>query len=257
MKAIIIEDEPLERAKISLLLRKDFPDSVDVIAEASCVQEAIALLSSTPCDIIFMDVELSDGTCFDILDNFTPKAHLIITTAYDAYALKAFEVGSVDYLLKPICPADLRRAVSRCLDRPPSSIDIPLLNAALKKSSILSSPRDTSFLVHFNDHILSLDIRDIPCFFSQSKGNRVLTKEGKVYPVDDSLDQVYSKLSEIDFFRISRGCIVSRDYVHVVSKQKGRLTVVLSPEVPSPEAPGLDLVVSRSKGDDFLRWLEK
>lgn len=257
MKAIIIEDEPLERRKLSLLLGKDFPDTVEVVAEASSVEEALRILPATPCDILMMDVELSDGTCFDILEHFTPKSHLIIITAYDAYALRAFEVGSVDYLLKPLDPKDLRRAVGRCLDCPPSPIDIGLLTAVLRRTSQGSGPKDDRVMVHVDDRILSLPPQTIPCFFSQPKGNRVLTSRGDVYPIDGSLEQVYASLDGDEFFRISRGCIVSREFIHVVSKQRGRLTVVLSPDVPTLGAKGLDLVVSRSRGEEFLRWLER
>ena len=116
MKALIVEDEPRAQRALENLLKANFPE-VDVIGRTASVKETVDWLAGNQPDVIFMDVELADGTCFDIFAQTSVNAQVVMTTAYDNYAVKAFEVNSVDYLLKPVDIEDLRRAVSRVSQR--------------------------------------------------------------------------------------------------------------------------------------------
>lgn len=123
-KVLIIEDEALSRNNLAKMLKDNFSD-IEIIGITSSVQSSVAFLrAENDVDIIFMDVELSDGDCFEIFRQTDVKAKVIMTTAYDSYALKAFEAGSIDYILKPVNETALRRAVNRCRERMGETADL-------------------------------------------------------------------------------------------------------------------------------------
>ena len=250
MKALIVEDERMAQAQLTRLLKTHFPD-IEVAHCTASVEETIAYLAADPpIDMIFMDVELADGECFEIFRKVPVKARVIMTTAYDSYALKAFEAGSVDYLLKPIGEEELKRAVDRCRERAGSGngIDVEKLLAAVTAPKKQYKER---FLVYVGEQIIPVRTDGIASFFSEEKSNYLLTDEGKRYLIDSSLDALEEELDPAEFFRISRGAIVSRRMVRSVSRHfSGRLLVDLKP------APPFEPTVSRARVEDFLRWLE-
>ena len=123
MKAFIIEDETMARDRLARTLTENFPD-IEIVGTAASVQESVEWLRTGQPDIIFMDVELSDGKCFEIFKKTEVHGHVVMTTAYDNYAVKAFETGSIDYLLKPIELAALQRAIGRCRQSSAASLDV-------------------------------------------------------------------------------------------------------------------------------------
>jgi len=259
MKAFIVEDELIARKNLVRALEENCPD-VEVIGTAGSVREAVAWLQGGKADIIFMDVELSDGKCFEIFRQVEVKAKVIMTTAYENYAVKAFEVNSIDYLLKPIDPSALVRAVSRCRESR-SVFDVDLLMRALgtRQGDVREEAESKSwrerFLVQLGDRIVPVKTADILCFFSQDGNNYVMTTDSAVYIIDLTLDSVMSELDPSRFFRISRGGIVSKEAVGSVSKLLGgRLRLTLACTVHNSYSP--DLTVSRSRSDDFLSWLD-
>ena len=255
MKAYIIEDELLARNNLIRTLEQHFPD-IEVAGSASSVQEAIRLLQGDQPDIVFMDVELSDGKCFEILRSVKIRSHIVMTTAYDSYALKAFEAGSIDYLLKPIELPALRRSIERCRRSGSSSVDVEKLLSALAVRTGAAHKFNDRFLVHFNDHIVPVKTSAISCFFSEAKDNHVVTKDGTLYVVDSSLDTIIQELDPDLFFKISRSCIIAKDSIESVTKLLGgRLKV--SASISLSKQPSPDLTVSRSRSEEFLRWLEK
>ena len=184
MKALIVEDEPRAQRALENLLKANFPD-VEVIGRAASVKETVDWLAGNRPDVIFMDVELADGTCFDIFAQTSVDAQVVMTTAYDNYAVKAFEVNSVDYLLKPVDVEELKRAVSRVekrlgADRP--RIDFDAVREAIR-------PRE-KFLIRLNDRIVPVSVRDIAYFYSEAKSTFIVTRDGKNYVLDDSLDAI-------------------------------------------------------------------
>ncbi|MBR4525212.1 MAG: response regulator transcription factor [Bacteroidales bacterium] len=248
MKALIVEDERMAQAQLARLLKTHFPD-IEVVQCTASVAETVAYLAADPpLDVVFMDVELADGECFEIFRKVPVKARVIMTTAYDSYALKAFEAGSVDYLLKPIGEEELKRAVDRCRERMGSSIDVEKLLAAVTAPQKQYKER---FLVYVGEQIIPVRTDEIASFFSEEKSNYLLTDDGKRYLIDSTLDALEGELDPAEFFRISRGAIVSRRTVRSVSRHfSGRLRVDLKP------VPPFEPTVSRARVEDFLRWLE-
>lgn len=247
MKALIIEDEMLARASLARNIESCFPD-IRIIGMTSSVEESVSFITLHPeLDLIFMDVELSDGECFEIFKRVEVKAKVIMTTAYDDYAIKAFEAGSIDYLLKPIDNNALLRAVSRCREKPFGDIEA-LLNAV----SVQKKSYKERLIVRFNDRIVPVRMEEIAYFYSEDKDNFVFTKEGVRYVVDASLDDIRKDLSPERFFKISRSCIIAMDSIVSITKLiGGRLQITARPEPP------VELIVSRSRSEDFLEWIAR
>ena len=248
MKALIIEDELRAREHMTHLLSANFP-SVEVVGAVGSVKKAIAWLGSHEApDVIFMDVELSDGSSFDIFTQMEVPAPVIMTTAYDQYAVHAFEVNAVDYLLKPINLADLQRAIARVEAGEAAK---PAGDAI---RSLIAQVRKEKFLIRLNDRIVPVRTNDIAYFYSEDKNSYIVTVGGSSYVMDDSLDALAESLDPEAFFRISRSCIISEGVIDSVSRlMGGRLRISLKPGLPSLT----DFTVSRARVDSFLEWLEK
>lgn len=235
MNVLIVEDEAMARRSLANTLKRLYPD-INIAGETGSVTGTIEWLGdpSLRADIIFMDVELSDGNCFEIFRRTDIKSKVIMTTAYDSYAIKAFEVESTDYLLKPIVPEDLKRAVERALSRLPVH----------KKN-----PRER-LLIKINDRIVPVKIADIAYFYAEDKSTYIVTSKGVKYIVDFSLDIAMEQLDRNAFFRISRSCIISMTAISSIIKTGSRYMIYSVPEAP------FEMMVSRSRTDEFLSWLE-
>ena len=251
MNVLIVEDEIMAQKSLARLLTRHFPD-ISIAGCTDSVKSTIAWLS-TPgnnADIIFMDVELSDGECFEIFRQAEVKAKVIMTTAYDSYALKACETGSVDYLLKPIDPLALKRAVARCR-MSGGQIDVDSLMKAVRNDGHTKEYRER-YIVRLNDRIIPLSVSNIAYIYSEEKNNYLVTSDEQRYILDSSLDVISEELDPRLFFRISRGCIISMKAITSIIKQAGgRLRIIPTPSV------SFEMTVSRSRVDDFLIWLEK
>lgn len=249
MKILIIEDEPIAQASLCRTLEQNFPD-MEITGTADSVKSAIEFLKkpqNRP-DIIFMDVELSDGNCFEIFREVEITTNVIMTTAYGHYAVKAFEVNSIDYLLKPIEITALKRAVSRCASGR-ANFDVDSLAKALRQPSQKWRQR---YIIRFNNTIVPVETSEIAYFYSEDKNTFIVTRNGNRYILDLPLEVVSEEIDPERFFRISRGCIVALSAISTITKQfGGRLKIS-----PRPEAT-FDMTVSRSRTDDFLKWLER
>lgn len=251
MKALIVEDEIMASTRLARTLEENFPD-VEVAGATDSVAATVEWLESHPApDIIFMDVELSDGDCFEIFRQTEVRSKIIMTTAYDSYAIRAFEAGSVDYLLKPISLEALSRAVSRCRERRDSG-DIAAVLRSLGGTVESRPPRyKRRWLVRLGDKIIPVDSGDVAYFYSEDKANCLVVADGSRYIVDYTMDSLEHRLDPDQFFRISRGCIVSRHAVKSVTRHlNGRLKLSVDPVCDT------ELLVSRARVDDFLAWLE-
>lgn len=243
---MIVEDEPMAQANLSRTLQKYYPD-LEIVGMTSSVSGTVEWLKEHSADVIFMDVELSDGDCFSIFRQINVDAKIVMTTSYDSYAVKAFEVNSVDYLLKPIEKEDLDRAVQRCRN----SAGVTDMFSLLSTISGTQHEYRQKFMVRLNDKILPIPVNDIAYFLSEDKVTWMFTSDGSKYVMDQSLDILSSQLSPSRFFRISRGCIIASSAVQSIIKlQGGRLKINAVPR-SSPE-----ILVSRSRSEDFLQWLE-
>lgn len=251
MKVFIVEDEIMAQKSLMRSLSQNFTE-LEVVGTAASVKSAVAWLTdpANHADIIFMDVELSDGICFEIFRQTEVTANVIMTTAYDSYALKAFEAGSIDYLLKPIEAEHLKRAVTRCRTNR-DRIDVDALVRALKEPPARKEYKER-YMIRFNDRIIPLQTSDIAYVYSEDKNNYMVTFDDRRYIIDSSLDVIGEELGPTHFFRISRGCIVSMKAINTIIKQAGgRLRITARPE------PSFDMTVSRSRVEDFLNWLER
>jgi DNA-binding LytR/AlgR family response regulator len=252
MKILIVEDELMAQRSLTRVLMQNFPD-MDIVGCTTSVKSTVEWLNNPEnhTDIIFMDVELSDGVCFEIFRRIEVKAKVIMTTAYDSYALKAFEAGSVDYLLKPIDPDSLKRAVARCR-MSGGRIDAEALLKVLGSANVPKKEYKERYVVRFNDRIVPLQTSNIAYVYSEDKTNYLVTFDDQRYIIDSSLDVITEELDPEHFFRISRSCIVQMKSITSIIKQAGgRLKIV-----PEPKA-SFEMTVSRSRVDDFLAWLEK
>ena len=254
MNVLIIEDEIMAQKSLTRVLTQNFPD-MNIIAYLDSVKGAVEWLreKGNSIDIIFMDVELSDGVCFEIFKQIEIKAKVIMTTAYDSYALKAFEAGSVDYLLKPIEAEPLKRAVARCRMNG-GGVDVEVLLRMLEggQQRKFTKGYKERYIVRFNDRIVPLNVTDIAFIYSEDKNNYLVTFDGQKYIIDSSLDVMNEELNPENFFRISRSSIVSMKSIKSITKQPGgRLRIDTNP------APPYEMTVSRSRVDDFLNWLER
>lgn len=254
IKAFIIEDEPRARKTFMALLEQNFPQ-IQILGSAASVRESVAWLEQNAVDVVFMDVELSDGTAFDIISRITARPLIVMTTAYHNYAVKAFEVNSVDYLLKPVDVEDLHRAVQRIEDklRANEKTDLARLVEALKGESDSSQYKE-KFILHLNNLIVPVSVKEIAYFYAETKSSYIVTRAGARHPLDESLDTVESQLDPKAFFRISRSCIIAANAISSVSKLFGsRLEITLSPGLTS----FTDMTVSRARVSSFMAWLEK
>ena len=251
MNVLIVEDEIMAQKSLTRAIMQNFSD-LNIIGTTGSVKETVEWLENNSVDLIFMDVELSDGVCFEIFRKINVTAKVIMTTAYDTYALKAFEAGSVDYLLKPIDPSALKRAVARCRMSGGIIDTEALLKLLGAKGTGPAKTYKERYIVKFNDRIIPLTITEIAYVYSEEKNNYLVTKDGYKYIIDSSLDVMSEELNPQLFFRISRSCIVSRDSIKSIIKQPGgRLRIMTKPE------SHFEMTVSRSRVDDFLIWLEK
>ena len=251
MKALIIEDEPAARRNLARLIQNNFTD-IEIVGGISSVGEAVEWFSAgTPCDIVFMDVELEDGNCFEIFRQVRVDAFVVMTTAYDNYAVKAFEVNSVDYLLKPIDLPALSRAVQRCRDARKTDVD-RLLSVLTAAAGNPGRDYKERYMIRINDRIVPVNTSDIAYLESENKSSYIILRNGERYIFNPSLDEAEGQLDPSRFFRVSRSCIVAKDAVKSIIKLGGsRLRIISEPR----SSAGIE--VSRSRVDDFLAWMEK
>ena len=249
MRAIIIEDEPLSVAELRTTLAEVAPQ-IEVVATASSVAEAAAVIAGVGHDLIFMDIHLEDGSGFDIFERADISVPVIFITAYDSYALKAFENKGIDYLLKPFGLDDLRRAIDK----------LGLLSGGGSASAEHGAPTQTPpvyqerFLVHMGARMKSVTTAEIAYFMADGKYLHLVTHDGKDYIVDRTLTEVGEKLPPNLFFRINRRFIVAFDAIREMIRYSGsRIKVVLHP----PLAKGEEAFVSTDRVPDFRQWLNR
>ena len=245
---LIIEDEPVAARHLQRLLAVQCPEG-HISATLESIEESIEYLQQEPMpDLVFMDIHLADGLSFRIFDSVGIHCPIIFTTAYDQYAVKAFEVHAIDYLLKPIEVAELRRAMGRIASGENAKPNTEAMH------SILKDVRKEKFLIRLNDRIVPVRTDEVAYFYSEDKNSYIVTLGGSSYILDDSLDTIANGLDPAAFFRISRSCIISDRVIDSVSRlMGGRLRISLRPGILA----ATDFTVSRARVEDFMAWLEK
>lgn len=250
MTTIIIEDE---KPAARLLQRKLEKLNVEVGVLLHSVEESIDWFSRNEHpDLIFLDIQLSDGLSFEIFEKVEIKSAIIFTTAYDEYALRAFKLNSIDYLLKPIDEEDLEVAVDKFQARIPKKESLKIDFEEIKK--MLSNPFDKNykkrFTVKIGQHLKVISTDEVECFFSENKGTYIHTFDNRNYLVECTLEILEQELDPNHFYRISRKFIISIKAIkEIVLFSNSRLKVVL------PSYSDEDVIVSREKVAHFKEWL--
>ncbi|UZD21442.1 LytTR family DNA-binding domain-containing protein [Algoriphagus halophytocola] len=250
MRILIIEDE---KPAFNLLLKKIKPyfPTAEIFGNLDTVKSSVAWLRENPVpDLIFCDIQLADGISFEIFENVRLSTPIIFTTAFDQYAIKAFQVNAIDYLLKPIDPEDLQRAVDKFKAKEiRSTIELDMLK------SLLSPPNKSyksRFLVRFGEKIQSIAIAEISHFFSEERVTFLQTVAGKKFVLEGTLEQTESQLNPDDFFRINRRYLVSAHAIQeIFSYSNSRLKVTLK------NCEDQDILISREKVSEFKSWLDR
>lgn len=248
MKALIIEDETAAAVNLRALLTEVDP-SIQILDVIESVTESVDFLRSNPTpELIFMDIHLADGDSFKIFKHVEINCPIIFTTAYDQYALEAFKVNSIDYLLKPIAPDDLRRALDKL-----RRLSDPERNSIIERTNAMANeprPQQNVFLVQVRDRIRPLKAEEIAFFYTCDEQVTAHTFTGEVLSIDRTLEALSGVLDENDFYRANRQFIVARKALKDISVWFGsRLALNLTIETPER------IIISKARVPKFKKWL--
>ncbi len=259
MKILIVEDEDLAVRKLQKTLSEVDPEA-KVVGVTESIQTTVDWLENNPSpDLILMDIELADGQSFEIFSRIEVKSPVVFTTSYDEYALKAFKVNSVDYLLKPVQKDELESALQKYrqmkgLYTPSTSaqdFNIDTLVKELQQKLQVKEFRKR-FLVKHAQKLVSIEIDEIAYFFSDGRLNFFKTYDNKKFVVDYTMDELEEMLDPDRYFRISRSFYISVESVSQIHDYFGnRLLLHLKPDVDK------EALVSREKVSDFKKWMGK
>lgn len=251
MNVIIIEDEKPSARRLQRML-KEINVITDVMLHS--VEESISWFNQNPHpDLIFLDIQLSDGLSFEIFEATDITSAVIFTTAFDEYALKAFKLNSIDYLLKPIDEDELKTAVNKYKQRNPKHKSVTLDFNDIK--SLLINPIERAYKKRFSvkvgQHIKLINSDDIECVYSENKGTYIYTNQGRNYLLDQSLEQLEEDLEPQTFFRINRKFYININAIQdIISYTNSRLQIKLN------RYKEMDLIVARDRVKKFKNWLE-
>ena len=256
MKVLIIEDEKPAANRLATLIHQYDPN-IEILDRLDSVKKSIAWLCTHALpDLTFMDIQLADGHSFDILEAMPFKAPIIFTTAYDEYAIKAFKVNSVDYLLKPIDFDEFSAAINKYKDiyQPGKGSSIPtaVMENLQKAMGMLTHPYKARFIVKVGEHIRSIPVEEIAYFFSLEKMTYLQTKVDRRFIIDYPLDRLEEMVDPRQFFRINRKYLVGMDAIgDIVTYSSSRLKLKLI------HSEDMDSIVSRERVQAFKDWLDQ
>lgn len=249
MKVLILEDENLAAENIAAMLTETDKD-IEIVGSLRSVESATEWLTRNPHpDLIVSDVQLLDGLCFEIFSRVKIDKPVIFTTAFDQYAIRAFEVHSIDYLLKPIQQSKLEQSLKKLKSRSQPPVKFEEVLSYLKSQQQEYKSR---FMVRIGQRILAIPVENIAYFSSESKLTYIVTSENKRYPFDLPLDEVDQQLDPKIFFRINRQYIVRFSAIAEIHPYfKGRIKLKLNPDQSE------EIVVSSERTPEFKKWLDR
>jgi DNA-binding LytR/AlgR family response regulator len=250
MKVLIIEDEKLATDRLIRLLREADP-SIEVCNVLGSVESSVNWFLKNPRpDLVFMDIQLEDGLCFEIFDAIALDTPVIFTTAYNEYTLKAFKVNSVDYLLKPVTTYELSHSLEKFRNFHSPVVNVEKIGEMVQQMMPKTKER---FLIRIGEHIRSVPVSSIHCFFIEDKCVFANVAVNKNYPLDHSLEKIESMINAAVFFRINRNYIVHFDAItDMVVYSSNRLKISVD-TMPDNE----QLIVSRERIAAFRRWIDR
>jgi DNA-binding LytR/AlgR family response regulator len=253
MDVLIIEDEPLAAERLASLVKGLHPD-VQIHAILDSIKRSVEWISKNPSvDLIFMDIQLADGLSFEIFDKVEVTAPVIFTTAYNEYALKAFKVNSIDYILKPVDKDELALAFKKyqSLTRQQTPPD-KMMESISYAMQMLTKKYKERFVIKVGEHLKYVEVGEILFFFSLEKTTFAQTKDGRKHILDFTLDQLDGLVDPARYFRINRKYIVSVDSIQdMISYTNSRLKLVLKTSDDS------DVIVARERVQEFKEWLDR
>lgn len=250
MKAVIIEDEKLAADLLKSLIYQ-LDEDIEVVTTLQTVEDSVEWLENNKHpDIIFVDIHLADGSSFSIFEKTEVRCPIVFTTAYDEYALKAFDVNSIDYLLKPINKNDLQRSLNKYKNLKGDSGDIDYRQFVSKflETGNLNNYKEY-FLVPERDKLIPLAVKDIAYIYIDLKLIKAVTFSGKVHYLNQNLDEMMNQLNPRKFFRANRQYIISHESVKDVSIWFGN-KISLNLNVPISEK----IIVSKARVSEFKNW---
>ncbi|PSL29004.1 LytR/AlgR family response regulator transcription factor [Chitinophaga ginsengisoli] len=251
IKAIIIEDEPFTANRLKRLI-EEVQGDVEIVTVLQTVKESLDWLAvNNEPDLYFMDIQLSDGLSFDIFSGFNISKPIIFTTAYDEYAIKAFRVNGIDYLLKPIVKEELEKAFKKFQRYNPQPF-LPNLQEILKNIANHQTVYKTNVLVEWRDQLQSIPLTEVAYFWLSQKTTHLVGFKKEAHIVNATLDSLENEVEPTKFFRINRQFLISRASIQQINLYFGnRLKLSLKP------ASQEEVIVSRDRVPDFKLWLDR
>jgi two-component system LytT family response regulator len=246
MKVLIIEDEITAARRLKNLVTKINPD-IEILDQLDSIESVLNWMENNELpDLIFMDIHLADGSSFEIFNHIQIEKPVIFTTAYDVYAIQAFQVNAVDYILKPIKEEQLKMALDKYYKyHKKKKIDYQKVVQSLQQPS-----DEKRFLIRLGHSIRLVDIKDVAYFYTKDKITFLVTNSGKRYPVDYSLEKLDEIANPKKFFRINRQFIINIDAIkEMISYSKSRVKIELTPNCD------LEMIVSTERSPLFKKWL--
>ncbi len=250
MTVLILEDERLASEKLARMLQEAEPRAA-IVAQIASVAEAVQWLQNHPHpDLILSDIQLLDGLCFDIFRQVRVDKPVIFTTAYDQYAIQAFEVNSIGYLLKPVKPESLRASLQKWQSLTTASAAD--YSEVLKYLKTAQREYKSRFMVRLGQKIIALTVDKIAYFFSEQKLTYIVTTDNKKFPMDQPLDEIMDVLDPRIFFRINRQYIITFTSIAEIHPYfKGRVKLMLQPQATE------DVIISAERTPEFKRWIDQ
>lgn len=252
MNILIIEDEKPAADRLKRLLRERLPQAY-FHGHLDSVSSALEWLGNNPApDLVFLDIQLADGLSFEIFKNKEVLAPVIFCTAFDQYAIRAFELNSVDYLLKPIDPKDLDRALSKFQKLNGNQRPAFNYEKLVQAMSGAKEEYKQRFVVKVGDRLMAVPVEEIAFFYSESKSGWLQLFSGRAYPIDFAMDQVEKMVDPEMFFRLNRKYIASlKSIAEIRSYSSSRLKISLE------HCADKDILISREKVNAFKQWLDR
>ena len=253
MKVVIVEDEKPAAERLEMLLKRHQPDA-EVIKVLESVEGSVRWFSENPglADLVFVDIRLTDGLSFEIFKKVRINQPMIFTTAYNEYALEAFQVNSIDYLLKPVSFEDLNRSLNKLASLKENLADGQQRLEMEELAKVLENLRKSyknRFMIKVGDHIRSIPVENILMFFADGRVVYVLTDQGREYIVDFKMEELDEVLDPEKFFRINRSYNLNISAIRdVIIHSNSRLKILLNREFEQ------ELIVSREKVNPFKLW---
>jgi DNA-binding LytR/AlgR family response regulator len=253
MNIVIIEDEPQAAQRLQTLVNELIPTAT-IAAKIDTVKKSVQWLKSNPApDLLLMDIQLADGISFQIFDQVEVKSPVIFTTAYDAYALKAFKVNSIDYILKPVDKSELENALNKLKFVSRTEADTKqLLNNIGEAVQMLMKKYKTRFVIKVGEHLKTVEVDSILYFSSQDKATFCITSDNRNFILDHTLEQLEDMVAPQVFFRINRKYLVRSNAIQdIISYTNSRLRLVLK------GSQDTDVIVARERVQEFKDWLDR